>query len=201
MHIGTYLPTGISPEKRRSFATDAEQRGFDSLWTGELWGDDSVVTMTDVARSTDEIELGTGIVNTYSRTPAVLTMASSALDKVSDGRFTLGIGPSTPVAIERLHGLEFVQPVRRGYETMELIGAFTGDDEYVSYEGGSAFRGLVPAARRRFPGVQRCTGRREPPRDWPRRRRLAPEYGTSICAGGDVRGRHDSRTRPGPRPE
>lgn len=127
-------------------AVRGEELGYDGLWLGELWGESAVVRLTDIAARTDEVEIGTAIVNVFSRTPAVLAMTAATLDRVSDGRFRLGVGTSTKKAVEDLHGVEWddPNPVRRAHETIELTKAFLGDEEQgdllgddgrVEYEG------------------------------------------------------------------
>ncbi|WP_227356364.1 LLM class flavin-dependent oxidoreductase [Haladaptatus salinisoli] len=115
----------------------AESLGYDGIWLGELWGTSSVVRLTDIAARTDTVELGTAILNVFSRTPAVLAMTAATLDRVSDGRFRLGVGTSTKKAVEDLHGADWndPNPVRRAHETIELIAAFLGDEGRVEYEG------------------------------------------------------------------
>ncbi|WP_435175811.1 LLM class flavin-dependent oxidoreductase [Halorussus sp. AFM4] len=118
----------------------AEELGYDGLWLGELWGESAVVRLTDIAARTDEVDLGTAILNVFSRSPAVLAMTAATLDRVSDGRFRLGVGTSTRKAVEDLHGAEWdaPNPVRRAHETIELATAFLGDGGRVDY-GGEVF--------------------------------------------------------------
>lgn len=117
-------------------AVRAEDRGYDAVWVGELWGASGVVQATEMACRTDEIGIGTAILNVYSRSPAVLAMTAASLDAAADGRFTLGLGTSTPTAVEGLHGMAFDRPVRRAHETIELIREFTaGTGEPVDYRG------------------------------------------------------------------
>ncbi|WP_408959537.1 LLM class flavin-dependent oxidoreductase [Natrinema sp. 74] len=117
-------------------AVRAESRGYNAVWVGELWGASGVVQATEMACRTDEIDIGTAILNVYSRSPAVLAMTAASLDDAADGRFTLGLGTSTATAVESLHGMSFDRPVRRAHETIELLRAFTaGDGEPVDYEG------------------------------------------------------------------
>ena len=115
----------------------AEELGYDGLWLGELWGESAVVRLADIAARTDEVALGTAIVNVFSRTPAVLAMTAATLGRISDGRFRLGVGTSTQKAVEDLHGAEWddPNPVRRAHETIELTKAFLGDEGRVDYEG------------------------------------------------------------------
>ncbi|PSP81506.1 LLM class flavin-dependent oxidoreductase [Halobacteriales archaeon QS_1_68_20] len=115
-------------------AERADDLGYDSVWIPELWGDDALVRLTDFAHRLD-CDLGTAIVNVYSRSPAVLAAAASTLDDVAPGRVTLGLGVSTPKAIEDLHGMAFERPARRGHETIELIERFTAGEGRVDYDG------------------------------------------------------------------
>jgi alkanesulfonate monooxygenase SsuD/methylene tetrahydromethanopterin reductase-like flavin-dependent oxidoreductase (luciferase family) len=118
-------------------ARRAESLGYEGLWLGELWGASAVVRLTEIAARTQEIELGTAILNVFSRTPAMLAMTAATLDDVSGGRFRLGVGTSTEKAIEDLHGLEWdaPNPVRRAHETIELTKAFLGDGDRIEYDG------------------------------------------------------------------
>lgn len=121
-------------------AVHAESLGYEGIWIGELWQESSIVQLAEMARATEDIRLGTAIVNVYSRTPAVLAMTAASLQRASDDRFILGTGVSTPKAIEDLHGMSFDRPVRRAHETIELVREFTGTGatdpgDPVTYDG------------------------------------------------------------------
>jgi alkanesulfonate monooxygenase SsuD/methylene tetrahydromethanopterin reductase-like flavin-dependent oxidoreductase (luciferase family) len=113
----------------------AETLGYDAVWTSELWGADAFVRLAQLAERTDTIQLGTAIINVFSRTPAALAQAGATLQRASDGRFTLGTGTSTPKAIEDLHSMSFDRPIRRAHETIELVQQFTASEGRVEYEG------------------------------------------------------------------
>ncbi|ELY99352.1 LLM class flavin-dependent oxidoreductase [Natrialba asiatica] len=135
MEIGLMI-TSFGDVDQADVAARAEEREYDAVWVGELWGASGVVQLTEMACRTEEIELGSAILNVYSRTPAVLAMTAASLSRASNGRFTLGLGTSTPKAVEDLHGRSFDRPVRRAHETIELLRRFTaGDGDPVSYEG------------------------------------------------------------------
>ncbi|APW96554.1 luciferase [Halobiforma lacisalsi AJ5] len=134
MNVGLVLTSGDA--ERIDRAVRAEELGYDGVWLGELWGESAVVQLGELATRTDEVELGSAILNVYSRSPAVLAMTAAALERASDGRFTLGLGTSTPKAVEDLHGMSFDQPVRRAHETIEIVrGYLSGDGEPVDYDG------------------------------------------------------------------
>jgi alkanesulfonate monooxygenase SsuD/methylene tetrahydromethanopterin reductase-like flavin-dependent oxidoreductase (luciferase family) len=118
-----------------AFAKRAEEHGYDSVWTGELWGRDAFVALTRAAVATEAVDLGTAITNVYGRSPATIAQAGATLDAASDGRARLGLGTSTPKAVEDLHGLPFDNPPRRMHEATELVKRFLDGDGRVSYEG------------------------------------------------------------------
>jgi len=134
MAIGIMLPE-TAETGGAEFGVRAEERGYESVWQGELWGENSFAEMAAVAERTTDVRIGTGIVNVFSRSPAVLAMGANSLERLSDGRFVLGVGVSTPKAVEDLHGLSFERPIRRTHEAVELVRLFTSDTDSVDYDG------------------------------------------------------------------
>lgn len=139
--IGLKLPTtGDRPSRPASgsaaaWGERAESLGYESIWLSEAWGTDAFVELAGVAERTDDLRLCTAIVNAFSRTPAVLAMASATVQRESDGRFVLGIGASHASIVESLHGMAYERPVRRVHEAIELVRALTGGDGPVTYRG------------------------------------------------------------------
>ena len=132
--VGLLLPDTDETDQI-AYGALAEDLGYDSAWAVELWGKDAFVELAALAHRTDTIRLGTAIVNVFSRSPAVLAMASRSLHDQSDGRFTLGTGVSTLKVLEDLHGEAFDRPVRRAHETIEVTEAYLrGDGSPVEYE-------------------------------------------------------------------
>jgi len=112
----------------------AEALGYNRAWTPETWGRDAVTVLATAAERTDEIGLGTSILNTYSRSPALLGQTAVTLQEATDGRFRLGIGPSGPLVIENWHGIEFGNPLRRTREAVEIVKQVLSG-ESVTYSG------------------------------------------------------------------
>jgi F420-dependent oxidoreductase-like protein len=104
-----------------AFARTADDCGYEALFVPEAWGRDAFVTLGALARVTDRIGLGTGIVNVYSRTPALLAMAALTLDELSGGRAILGLGTSGQRVVEGWHGVPMARPLRRLRETTEAV--------------------------------------------------------------------------------
>ena len=99
----------------------ADELGYDSFWLPEAWGYDAFALLTEMALCTKRIKLGTGIVNVYSRSPAVLTMAAATIDEISEGRFILGIGASGKNVIEGLHGRPFDKPLSQVRDVIRVV--------------------------------------------------------------------------------
>lgn len=106
-----------------AFARMAEDRGCEAIFVPEAWGRDAFVTLGALARVTERIALGTGIVNVYSRSPALLAMAAVTLDELSGGRAILGLGTSGQRVVEGWHGIPMGRPLRRLRETTEAVRA------------------------------------------------------------------------------
>lgn len=133
MAVDLVLPKkNVDPTK---IACQAEDLGYERIWLRELWEMDATTKLAEIACRTDHVEIGTAVLNIFSRTPAVLAMTAATLDDISDGRFILGLGTSTRKAIEDLHGLPFENPVRRAHETIVLVKRFLGEEERVDYNG------------------------------------------------------------------
>jgi 5,10-methylenetetrahydromethanopterin reductase len=60
-----------------------------------------------LAAATQRIKLGVGVVNPYTRNPALLAMASATLDRISSGRFLLGLGRSDKPVIQGKMGIPY----------------------------------------------------------------------------------------------
>src|SRR3977135_3996268 len=98
----------------------ADGCGYDRFWMPEAGGRDAFALFTELAARTKRIHLGTGIVNVFSRSPALLAMSAATLDEISGGRFRLGLGTSGARVVEDFHGLKFAKPLMRLRETIQI---------------------------------------------------------------------------------
>jgi 5,10-methylenetetrahydromethanopterin reductase len=112
----------------------AEEKHFDGLWFGETTLRDATVLTTIAACSTKRIQLGTSIVNIFTRTPSQLALLAATLNEFSGGRFTLGLGVSTAAIVESWHGQRFQAPVHRLDETVTLLRNYFSGEKF-SWEG------------------------------------------------------------------
>jgi alkanesulfonate monooxygenase SsuD/methylene tetrahydromethanopterin reductase-like flavin-dependent oxidoreductase (luciferase family)/nicotinamidase-related amidase len=108
----------------------AEELGYESVWAAEGQGRTAFGKLERWATATDEVGLGTGVVNVFARTPAALAQAVATLDAHSGGRAILGLGVAHPGVVEAFHGVEFERPLARLAEYVELVRRYLrGDPE------------------------------------------------------------------------
>jgi alkanesulfonate monooxygenase SsuD/methylene tetrahydromethanopterin reductase-like flavin-dependent oxidoreductase (luciferase family) len=107
-----------------------ESLGYGGLWIPEAVGRDAFSVLTEIALSTSRMELGTGIINPFSRTPSAIAQSVASLSEAAGGRrINVGLGASTQVVIEGFHGVAFEHPLDRMRETSELVRlALSGDE-------------------------------------------------------------------------
>jgi probable F420-dependent oxidoreductase len=119
---GLTLPfAGVPLAEHEPLVRRAEAAGFDDLWTGETNGADGFTPLALAATWTERMRLGTGVVNPYTRGPAVLAQHAAALADASGGRFVLGLGSSSDVIVERWNGVPFKKPLTRLRETVPVL--------------------------------------------------------------------------------
>jgi F420-dependent oxidoreductase-like protein len=99
---------------------DYEKAGLDIVFVPEAYSFDAVSQLGFIAARTERLQIASGILQIYTRTPALTAMTAAGLDYVSGGRFTLGIGASGPVVIEGFHGVPYTAPLGRTRELVEI---------------------------------------------------------------------------------
>ena len=114
--------------------SDYEKAGLDIVFVPEAYSFDAVSQLGYIAARTERLQLASGILQLYSRTPALTAMTAAGLDYVSGGRFTLGIGASGPQVIEGWHGVSYDAPVGRSRELIEICRMVWRRDRLV-YDG------------------------------------------------------------------
>jgi F420-dependent oxidoreductase-like protein len=136
MKISTMLMYDGNPRNAADQITAWEKAGLDTVWVAEAYGFDSPTLMGYLAAKTETVEIGSAIMNVYSRTPGALLQTAAGLDNVSGGRAILGLGASGPQVIEGFHGVPYSKPIARTREVVEIIRAgmrrepLTSDGEF-----------------------------------------------------------------------
>ena len=116
-------------------AQEAENIGYDSIWTAEAWGSDVFTPLSWIGAHTSKIRLGTGIAQLSARTPAATAMAALTLDHLSKGRMILGLGVSGPQVVEGWYGQPFSKPLSRPREYVSIIKKILERNDPVSNTG------------------------------------------------------------------
>ena len=128
--LGIVLYHGIeSGPELKEYGRIAEDNGFDSLWVTERYFHEETFSLLGfLAAATQRIKLGVGVVNPYTRNPALLAMASATLDRISGGRFLLGLGRSEKAVIQDKMGVPYGNSRAALMETVtQLRKLFAGE--------------------------------------------------------------------------
>lgn len=136
MKLSTTISFSGDPVRLAKQAKDLEAAGIDLLWGGEIYGFDLTSTLAFLAAHTERVELMTGIVPVYSRSPALIAQTAATIDALSGGRFVLGLGTSGPQVIEGWHGVPFSKPMGRTRDVIEICRK-VWSGEKVSHEGSA----------------------------------------------------------------
>jgi F420-dependent oxidoreductase-like protein len=120
MKLGAVVGMRDDPESFARHVRRLEEAGVGHLWSGEAYTADAVSTLGFLAAVSRAAQIGSSILPLYTRTPSLLAMTAVGLDKLSGGRFILGIGASGPQVIEGFHGVPYDAPVGRTREIIEI---------------------------------------------------------------------------------
>ncbi|MGD0062637.1 MAG: LLM class F420-dependent oxidoreductase [Streptosporangiaceae bacterium] len=145
MRIGMFLSYAGGFAETVVELADYEKAGLDIVFVPEAYSFDAVSQLGFMAAKTERLQIASGILPLYSRTPALTAMTAAGLDFVSGGRFTLGLGASGPQVIEGWHGVPYDAPIGRAREVIEICRmvwrrerlAFPGRYYQLPLEGGT----------------------------------------------------------------
>ncbi len=120
--LGVALIGAEAPARATEWARAAERAGLGSLWIIEDYFHPGAFTLAGIAAAvTERITLGLGVVNPYTRHPAVLAMETAALTGAAPGRIVLGLGSSNRRWIAEQMGIEFKTPLADLRESVTII--------------------------------------------------------------------------------
>lgn len=104
-------------------AVRADALGYVGFALPETWSYDTAVLLTAIAQQTKKIKLMSGIWGVWGRSAATIAMAAATLNIVSNGRFQLGLGASTPQLTEGWHDWPFTKPYTQLRQTVIQVRA------------------------------------------------------------------------------
>ena len=144
MNIGIFCASDSIDDlvsQARQIAAD----GFETMWIPQIFGVDAITALAVVTREVPDLRVGTAVIPTYPRHPAMLAAQAKTLSSISGGRFTLGIGLSHQIVIEGMFGLSYDKPVRHMREYLEILvpllanEAIDTEGETLTFRGGLSF--------------------------------------------------------------
>jgi F420-dependent oxidoreductase-like protein len=164
MRLGLYLGYwGVAggPDDLIATVQEAEDLGYDSVWTAEAYGSDAATILAFIAARTERIKLGSAIFQMPARTPAMTAMTAATIDQLSGGRMLLGIGSSGPQVAEGWHGQRFARQLQRTREYVSVVRQALAR-ERVEYHGetielplpdgpGKALKLMIAPVQERLP--------------------------------------------------
>jgi 5,10-methylenetetrahydromethanopterin reductase len=136
MRIGMFLsgaagqPVDTIVEEVRGI----EAAGLHTVWIGQLYDHDALTLAAVLGREARSIGIGTWVVPTYPRHPAMLAQQALSVQDAIGGRLTLGIGLSHKVVVEKRLGLDYSRPIRHMREYLEVLRPLL-HGEAVRHEG------------------------------------------------------------------
>ncbi len=119
----------------REYGSIADDLGYDSLWVTERYLHEETASMLGyLAAATSRVKLGVGVVNPFTRHPALLAMMAATLDRISGGRFILGMGRSDSFIVEGRLGMSYSRSRTRLEEALTIVREFL-EKGSASHEG------------------------------------------------------------------
>ncbi len=144
MRIGTSVTEPAGPgalSELRDQLQRAADDGFASAWMSNIFGLDALTALAVAGSAVPGIELGTAVVPTYPRHPAVLAQQALTTATAVGGRLTLGIGLSHKIVIDDMYGYSFDRPARHMREYLSILLPLL-DGQPVSFQGETMRAGI-----------------------------------------------------------
>ena len=137
MRIGIFFGTMGSASTLEGLIqqiVEVEEDGFDSFWTAQVSGTDALTVLALGGQRTSRIEMGTAVVPTFPRHPAMLSQQALTTQAATDGRLILGIGLSHKPVVENRWGLKFETPAQHMEEYVTILRSMV-DTGKVDFDG------------------------------------------------------------------
>jgi len=132
--LAIYLQDAHPIREGMAISQYAEAQGFEAVWQAESrLVREATVPMAAFLSCTETIKVGSGVVNNWTRNPALLASTFSTLDDLAPGRVILGIGAWWDPLAAKV-GITRTKPLTAMRETIEAVRALLAD-EHVTYDG------------------------------------------------------------------
>jgi probable F420-dependent oxidoreductase len=119
---GLTLPlSGLPLADQKDLVASLPDLGYTDVWSAELNGIDGFTPLTLASQWASQLRLGTAIVGIYTRAPVSLAVQAGTLGALAPGKFVLGIGTSSQVAVEQWNGIPFEKPYQRSRDMLQFL--------------------------------------------------------------------------------
>ena len=119
---GLTLPlSGLPLASQQDLVTGLPELGYTDVWSAELNGIDGFTPLTLASQWAPQLRLGTAIVGIYTRAPVSLAVQAGTLAALAPGKFVMGIGTSSQVAVEQWNGIPFEKPYQRSRDMLRFL--------------------------------------------------------------------------------
>jgi probable F420-dependent oxidoreductase len=112
---------GVSLAEHRELLSLLAERGYTDVWSSEVDGTDAFSPLAFAAGVEPRLALGTAIAPAFTRGPALLAQSVATMAELAPGRFTFGLGASSPAIVERWNAIDFVDPYARTRDVLRFV--------------------------------------------------------------------------------
>jgi probable F420-dependent oxidoreductase len=120
--FGITIPfDGLTLAEHREMFPLLADLGYTDVWSSESDGTDAFTPLAFAAGIEPRLALGTAIASAFTRGPALLAQSVAAMAEAAPGRFTFGLGASSPVIVERWNALPFDEPYARTRDVLWFL--------------------------------------------------------------------------------
>ncbi|WP_026117859.1 LLM class F420-dependent oxidoreductase [Nocardiopsis alkaliphila] len=126
---------GVPLPDQRTLFESMPDLGYTDAWSAEANGTDAFTPLALASVWAPRLRLGTAIVPAYTRGPATLAMSAATMAAAAPGRFSLGVGTSSNVIVERWNSIPFEEPYKKVRDTVRFLReALTGQKVKAEYD-------------------------------------------------------------------
>ena len=132
--VALYLQDKHPLREGMALAQYAEARGFEAVWQAESrLVRDAIVPMAAFAAVTERLKVGSGVINNWTRNPAIIAATFLTLDDLAPNRAICGIGAWWDPLAKQV-GIDRAKPLTAMREVVEVVRKLL-TLEPVTYEG------------------------------------------------------------------
>lgn len=114
--VSPHMPANVIAQ----IARQQEDAGLEGTFAAQVFGP-PFIPLAVAASSTERLKLGSGIAIAFTRSPFETAMAAIDMDRVSNGRFVLGLGSSVQSWVQGMYGMPYGKPVTQLREAVDVI--------------------------------------------------------------------------------